>query len=83
MKRTAKASLSPSGEQALTIYERWMQEHEDLTAASIGNYLSDVRSFVSWYESQKIPPGDENHPISRFDPQAMTTPTLTRSRPFL
>ncbi len=42
MKRQATPLLSLAGEQALEQYEQALREQEDLTAASIRNYLSDL-----------------------------------------
>ncbi len=81
MKRTAKPDLSPVGEQALSVYEHWMCEREDLTPASMRNYLSDLRQFMAWYELTEVP-REENHQPA-FSPHSITTPTLTRYRAFL
>ena len=40
MKRTAHPPLSHAGLEALALYEHWLREREDLTVASIRNYLS-------------------------------------------
>ena len=50
MKRQANPHISSSGEAALAHYEQVLREQEDLTFASIRNYLSDVRQFIAWYE---------------------------------
>jgi site-specific recombinase XerD len=78
MKRTAHPSLSPVGQEALTSYERWLREREDLAAASIRNYLSDLRHFIAWYETER-----EAHAHDGFTPQGITTPALTRYRTYL
>src|SRR3989440_12992058 len=78
MKRTAHPSLSPVGQEALASYERWLREREDLAAASIRNYLSDLRHFIAWYETQR-----EAHGHDSFTPQEITTPALTRYRTYL
>jgi integrase/recombinase XerC len=46
MKRTAHPPLSSAGQEALASYECWLREREDLTVASIRNYLSDLRHFI-------------------------------------
>jgi hypothetical protein len=51
MKRQANPQLSASGERALVQYEQALREQEDLTPASIPNYLSDLRHFIAWYEA--------------------------------
>ena len=78
MKRTAHPSRSPPGQEALASYERWLREREDLAAASIRNYLSDLRHFIAWYETER-----EAHGHDSFTPQGITTPALTRYRTHL
>lgn len=78
MKRTAHPPLSPAGLDALASYEHWLREREDLTAASIRNYLSDLRHFIVWYETEQ-----EVYVHDRFTPQGITTPALTRYRSYL
>jgi len=78
MKRTAHPSLSPVGQESLACYERWLREREDLAAASIRNYLSDLRHFIAWYETER-----EAHGHDSFTPQEITTPALTRYRTYL
>ena len=45
MKRQANPQLSASGELTLAQYEQALREQEDLTPASLRNYLSDLRHF--------------------------------------
>jgi integrase/recombinase XerD len=78
MKRTAHPPLSHAGLEALTFYEYWLREREDLTPASIRNYLSDLRHFIAWYETER-----EAHIHDCFTPQGITTPALTRYRTYL
>ncbi len=78
MKRTAHPSLSHTGIEALTSYEHWLREREDLAAASIRNYLSDLRHFIAWYETEQ-----KAHVHDCFTPQGITTPALTRYRTYL
>src|SRR5947209_8142534 len=78
MKRTAHPSLSPAGYEALASYEGWLHEREDLASASIRNYLSDLRHFIAWDETER-----EAHIQDGFTPQAITTPALTRYRTYL
>lgn len=77
MKRQSNPQISSSGELALAAYEQTLLEQEDLTPASIRNYLSDVRHFMAWYEHHM---DTETHV---FTPQAITTPALTRYRTYL
>lgn len=53
MKRASHPPLSSSGQEALALYEHWLREREDLTQASIRNYLSDVHHFIAWYEIER------------------------------
>lgn len=78
MKRTAHPPLSHAGHEALASYEYWLREQEDLTPASIRNYLSDLRHFIAWYETER-----EAHVHDFFTPQGITTPALTRYRTYL
>jgi integrase/recombinase XerC len=73
MKRAAHPPLSDVGHKALAFYERWLREREDLAAASIRNYLSDLRHFIAWYETAQ-----ETYVHDCFTPQGITTPALTR-----
>ncbi len=80
MKRAANPHLSSSGKLALAEYEQRLREQEDLTPASIRNYLSDVRHFIAWYEQQREAQCLDN---ASFTPQTITTPTITRYRTYL
>ena len=61
-------------------YEQQLRIQEDLTAATIHNYLSDVHHFAAWYEPMRSL-GREEAPA--FCPEAITTPTLTDYRSYL
>ena len=78
MKRQANPPLSSPGEQALAQYGRVLREQEDLTDASVCNYLSVVRHFSARYEQREA--GGAVHALDRssFHPQAITTPALIR-----
>ena len=80
MKRQANPHLSPAGDLTLAQYEKTLREREDLTVASVRNYLSDVRHFIAWYEACRAEHDQTN---GGFDPQAITTPALTRYRTYL
>ena len=83
MKRQANPQLSSSGELALAQYEQTLREWEDLAGASVRNYVSDVRHFIAWYEAREVEYSIDVQQESSFDPQAITTPTLTRYRTYL
>jgi integrase/recombinase XerD len=76
-KRAKRPALSETGEQVLEQYEQRLHTKEDLTAATIRNYLSDLRHFAVWCESI-WKQGREEEPS--FTPEAVTTPTLTDYR---
>jgi integrase/recombinase XerD len=80
MRRAGRPALSPLGQQVLDQYEQQLRTHEDLTAATIRNYLSDLHHFAAWYES-RCGLGREEAPA--FRPEAITTPTLTDYRAYL
>src|SRR5436190_8761654 len=80
MKRLATPALSDSGEFALRQYEHILHEQEDLTPASVRNYLSDLRQFMAWYETQAE---EAERPDPAFTPQSIATPMLTRYRTYL
>lgn len=79
-KRTKRPTLSGAGEQVLAHYEQRLCREEDLTAATIRNYLSDLRHFVAWCESTWKQGREENLP---FIPARVTTPTITDYRSYL
>ncbi len=83
MKRQAKPQLSAAGEWAVAQYEQTMRLQEDLTLASLRNYLSDVRHFIAWYEIHEAERTGDDQKQNDFDVQAITTPTLTRYRTYL
>src|SRR5947199_9634259 len=78
MKRMALPSLSHTGQEALASYERWLREREDLAVASIRNYLSDLRHFIAWYETER-----EAQVYDCFTPEGISTPALTSYRTYL
>jgi len=83
MKRQANPSLSPVGERALAQYQHTLCEQEDLSPVSLRNYLSDVRHFMAWCEAREAERESHREGCGGFDPQEITTPTLTRYRSYL
>jgi integrase/recombinase XerC len=83
MKRRANPELSPSGELALTQYQQALCEQEDLTPASVRNYLSDVRHFMAWYEGREARRATPPQHRVDFALQAITIPALTHYRSYL
>ncbi|MGH2722396.1 MAG: tyrosine-type recombinase/integrase, partial [Actinomycetota bacterium] len=79
-KRPGTPRISEAGEAALERYARHLREHEDLAAATVRNYLGDLRQFASWCEAQWAE-GTEACPP--FDPRSVATPTITAYRSHL
>lgn len=80
MKPDATPSLSPSGRQELADYELYLRGQRDISPVTIRNYLSDLRSFITWYETKSI---NLATAMVEFDLAKITTPTLTRYRSYL
>lgn len=80
MKRAGKPTLSATGHIALTDYATVLREQVDARAATVRNYLSDLRQFMAWCEQIWAAGGDEELP---FTPGAVTTPLITRYRAHL
>lgn len=78
MKPGATPSLSSSGRQELVSYESYLRGQKDLSPVTIRNYLSDLRSFIAWYENQSVRAIQVG-----FNLTQITTPTLTRYRSHL
>ena len=82
MLRTTPSFTSSVTLRLVTAYvaipQHWLREREDLAAASIRNYLSDLRHFIAWYEMER-----EADVHDFFTPQGITTPALTRYRAHL
>ena len=75
-----KPGLSATGEKELERYAKYLREEQDLSAATVRNYLSDLRGFAvfcesSWSEGEES--GEE------FSPMSVTTPTITMYRSHL
>jgi integrase/recombinase XerD len=78
MKPDVTPSLSPSGRQELADYESYLRKQRDISSATIRNYLSDLRSFITWYETKNV----KSTKVG-FDLAKITTPTLTSYRSYL
>ncbi len=72
-----KAVLSPEGSEVVDSYGRYLREHEDLSAPTLRNYLSDLRHFGTWYETSYMEGRVEG---ASFDPADVTTPAITAYR---
>lgn len=80
VKRAKRPGLSEPGELALAQYEQRLRVEEDLSSATIRNYLSDLRHFMAWCESLWQQGREEGQ---SFTPEAVTSPTLTHYRTYL
>ncbi len=78
MKPDAISSLSSSGRQELADYESYLRRQRDISPVTIRNYLSDLRSFIIWYETRSVSAAKVG-----FQLEQITTPTLTRYRSYL
>lgn len=79
-KRAKRPMLSSGGEYVLAQYERRLRTDEDLSTATIRNYLSDLRHFAVWCEATWKQGREEDLP---FTPERVTTPTITDYRTHL
>ncbi len=80
MRRAGRPALSTLGQQVLDQYAQQLRTAEDLTAATIRNYLSDLHHFAAWYESACCLGREEE---LAFRPEGITTPTMTDYRAYL
>ncbi len=80
MARSEKPRLSEGGEEVLSRYGSYLREEQDLSAATVRNYLSDLRGFAAFCESSWSESEESGEP---FSPSAVTTPTITMYRSHL
>jgi integrase/recombinase XerD len=80
VKRPEKPKLSGAGEKELERYERYLREEQDLSSATVRNYLSDLRRFAAFCESSW---SEGEEPKESFSPAVVTTPTITMYRSHL
>ena len=80
MQQTEKPKLSASGEAEIERYGRYLREEQDLSAATLRNYLSDLNGFALFCESSWSEGEDSEE---SFSPSAVTTPTITMYRSHL
>jgi integrase/recombinase XerD len=79
-KRAKRPRLSETGEHVLAQYEQRLRIEEDLSRATIRNYLSDLRHFAAWCESTWKQGREED---LAFTHERVTTPTITGYRTHL
>jgi site-specific recombinase XerD len=80
MKRTANPYISSSAEQLLAQYRSGLEQRATVEAATIRNYLSDLRHFMAWCETSwqvGLQPG------SGFRIADLTTPLIAQYRAYL
>lgn len=82
MTRAEKPALSETGEQELQRYGRYLREEQDLSSATVRNYLSDLKGFAAFCESSSTWSEGEDS-VESFSPAAVTTPTITLYRSHL
>ena len=75
-----KPGLSAAAEKELGRYRRYLTEEQDLSAATVRNYLSDLSGFAVFCESSWSEGEEEGEP---FSPDGATTPTITLYRSHL
>ena len=80
MQRVEKSKLSSAGQEELEHYRRCLTEEQDLSAATVRNYLSDLSGFAIFCESSWSE-GEESGEL--FSPLSVTTPTITLYRSHL
>ena len=64
------------------MYGRHLGKHEDLSAPTVRNYLSDLRHFAGWYEASYFE-GTQGDEGACFDPTVITTPAITAYRSWM
>jgi integrase/recombinase XerD len=79
MTRAAQPLLSAEGQLFLEQYAQVLKHLEDLSAATIRNYLSDLRQFIAWCEGS----WGERQQDRCFTPQAVAPSLLIRYRDYL
>lgn len=75
-----KPKLSKGGEKELERYGKHLRKEQDLSTATVRNYLSDLRGFALFCESSWSE-GEESG--EAFSPSSVTTPTITMYRSHL
>lgn len=78
--RPVNPPVSAAGQGALDQYASYLTNEEDLSPATVRNYLSDLRHFVAWCEATWEEGQESGQP---FTPSGASTPTITRYRSYL
>jgi integrase/recombinase XerD len=77
---TQKPKVSAAWQKELERYERYLREEQDLSGATVRNYLSDLRGFAAFCEASWSEGEEAGEP---FSPSGVTTPTITMYRSHL
>jgi site-specific recombinase XerD len=80
MKREQHPWISASAENVLVSYREALQERDELRAATIRNYLSDLRHFMAWCETSWQ---EGLFPEVAFRLPDLTTPLIAQYRAYL
>ncbi len=80
MKREQHPWISASAESVLVSYREALQERDELRAATIRNYLSDLRHFMAWCETSWQ---EGLFPEVAFRLPDLTTPLIAQYRAYL
>lgn len=80
MELAEKPTLSEAGQRELERYGRYLREEQDLSAATLRNYLSDLRGFAVFCESSW---SEGEGSAESFSPSTVTTPVITMYRSHL
>lgn len=80
MSRRGMPMVSESGQDAVQGFADMLREKNDLSMATVRNYLSDIRHFIAWCEVTWSQEGEEPR---CYSPLAVATPTITEYRAYL
>jgi len=80
MSRLSNPAISTTAQQALDQYAVSLQQEVDVSAATVRNYVSDLRQFMAWCETTWAAGQEETR---TWTPATITTVLLTRYRAFL
>lgn len=80
MTRTHHPYISGNAEQILATYRAALRERGELQAATIRNYLSDLRHFIAWCEASCQ---DALFPDAAFRLPDLSTPRIAQYRAYL
>ena len=50
MTRPNNPAISPTAQKARDLFAGYLREEQDVSPATLRNYLSDLRQFIAWFE---------------------------------